>query len=61
MSARRLQVLELLSHGLSNREIALRLQCSEETVKSHLKHITKELGARNRTHIVGLAFRKGLL
>lgn len=46
---KQLQVLEELPAGRSNREIAARLNMSEETVRSHMKEILARLGVRNRT------------
>ena len=54
-------MLELISEGLGNREISDRLSLSEETVKSHIRHILAKLQARSRAHAVALAFRKKLI
>lgn len=48
LSAREEQVLGLLSHGLSNKEIAFRLSLSEKTVKYYLTHVLIKLKVRNR-------------
>ncbi|MEO4001451.1 response regulator transcription factor [Mesorhizobium sp. CAU 1732] len=48
LTEREEQVLKLLSHGLSNKEIAYRLQLSEKTVKYYLTHVLKKLRLRNR-------------
>ncbi len=61
VTARELDVLELISAGLGNREIGERLFLSEETVKSHIRHILAKLQARSRAHAVALAFRHGLI
>lgn len=61
LSARELQVVELLADGLSNVEIGERLFLSELTVKAHLRRIGFKLGIGDRTGIVGTAFRSGLL
>ena len=49
---KQLLVLEELPAGRSNREIAVRLGISEETVRSHMKEILARLGVRNRTESV---------
>jgi DNA-binding NarL/FixJ family response regulator len=60
-SAREIEVLQLVSHGLVNREIGNRLFLSEETVKSHVRHILAKLQARSRAHAVAVGFRRGLI
>lgn len=42
------KILELMTHGMTNREIALCLCRSEFTVKTHVEHILAKTGARNR-------------
>jgi DNA-binding NarL/FixJ family response regulator len=49
LTARQEQVLRLMADGATNAEIANRLVVSEHTVKSHVKHILRELGVANRT------------
>lgn len=60
-TARELEVLQLISDGLANREIGTRLFLSEETVKSHVRHILAKLTARSRAHAVALGLRRGLI
>jgi DNA-binding NarL/FixJ family response regulator len=48
LTAREMQIMELVSTGLSNRELAERLRISEGTVKVHLHHIFQKLSIRNR-------------
>jgi DNA-binding NarL/FixJ family response regulator len=60
-TARETQVLQLVSEGLVNREIGDTLFLSEETVKSHVRHILAKLQARSRAHAVAVGFRRGLL
>jgi DNA-binding NarL/FixJ family response regulator len=43
------EVLELLSHGLSNREIAARLVLSAKTLEHHVSQVLGKLGLRNRS------------
>jgi DNA-binding NarL/FixJ family response regulator len=60
-TAREIEVLQLVSEGLVNREIGDKLFLSEETVKSHVRHILAKLQARSRAHAVAVGFRRGLL
>ena len=61
LSARELEVLELIAAGHSNKAIGSRLSINEETVKGHVKNILAKLGARDRTHAATMAFRRGIL
>ncbi len=58
---REVQVLQLISEGLVNREIGKVLFLSEETVKSHVRHLLAKLQARSRAHAVAIGFRRGIL
>ena len=58
---RELEVLQLISDGLANREIGTRLFLSEETVKSHVRHLLAKLRARSRAHAVAVGLRRGLI
>jgi DNA-binding NarL/FixJ family response regulator len=60
-TAREIEVLQLISEGLVNREIGKMLFLSEETVKSHVRHLLAKLQARSRAHAVAVGFRRGLL
>ena len=60
-TARETEVLQLVSDGLVNREIGHRLFLSEETVKSHVRHLLAKLQARSRAHAVAIGFRRGLI
>ena len=51
LTARQRQIAELIRQGLSNREIAARLDLTEGTVKLHVSAILKRLAARNRTDV----------
>ena len=46
-----MKVVEAVGHGFANKQIACRLNLSENTVKVHLRHIMKKLNVRNRTQI----------
>jgi DNA-binding NarL/FixJ family response regulator len=61
LSPREQEVLELLSEGLSNGEIAVRLGISRHTAKFHVNAILDKLGATTRTEAVVLAARGGIL
>lgn len=61
LSTRELEVLQLVSEGHSNSEIAGRLHISQATVKSHLIHIFDKLGVSDRTAAVTVALRRGIL
>ncbi len=61
LSAREHQVLELLAHGISNKDIARHLSIGDETVKTHVAHILSKLEARDRTHAVAIALRNGII
>ena len=61
ISARELEVLELVARGASNRDAAARLFISEATVKTHLVHIYAKLGVNDRAAAVTEAFDRGLL
>ena len=60
-TARKVEVLQLISDGLVNREIGQRLFLSEETVKSHVRHLLAKLQARSRAHAVAVGFRRGII
>jgi DNA-binding NarL/FixJ family response regulator len=61
LSAREIEVLNRVANGDRNREIGTKLFIAEETVKVHLKHIMSKLGAKDRTHAVTIAARRGFL
>jgi DNA-binding NarL/FixJ family response regulator len=61
LSPRELEVLEALASGLSNKGVAELIGIAEETVKNHVKSILAKLGAKDRTHAVSIAFRRGIL
>jgi DNA-binding CsgD family transcriptional regulator len=61
LSARELEVVQLVSHGATNREVARRLGISPKTVEYHLSGAFRALGAGNRTEAVQLARRARLL
>lgn len=61
LSMREIQVIRELASGGSNKEIALALGISENTVKAHLKSILAKLPARDRTEAVTVALQRGII
>jgi DNA-binding NarL/FixJ family response regulator len=61
LTVRELEVLRLVTAGRRNKEIALELGISENTVKYHLRNILEKLHAQSRTEVATRALREGLL
>jgi DNA-binding NarL/FixJ family response regulator len=61
LSPREVEVLSLVSRGLSNQKIAENLGISAETVKSHIRHIMKKLVVNDRTQAAVKALKRGLI
>jgi DNA-binding NarL/FixJ family response regulator len=61
LGRREREVLTLIGSGLTNREIAERLELGEETVKTHLERVYAKLGVSRRAEAVAAAHRLGLL
>lgn len=61
LSLRELDVLKAVAAGNSNRRVASELGVTEDTIKSHMKSIMSKLAARDRTHAVMIAVRRGIL
>ena len=61
LTAREREILQLLADGMSNVEVATRLFISQETVKSHVRHILAKLEADTRTHAVAIALRESII
>jgi DNA-binding NarL/FixJ family response regulator len=61
LTAREIEVLQLLAFGHTNRDIAGRLFISPDTVKTHLEHIFEKLGASDRTAAVAEALRRQII
>ncbi|WP_270354179.1 response regulator [Microbacterium testaceum] len=61
LSVREIEVLQLVSRGASNAEVAARLHITDATVKSHLAHVFSKLGVTSRTAAVASARGLGIL
>ena len=61
LTGREREILQLLADGMSNADVAQRLFISQETVKSHVRHILTKLEADTRTHAVAIALREAII
>lgn len=61
VSEREAQVLRLAADGNSNKQIAFTLGIGEETVKTHMRNVLEKLGARDRSHAITIALRRGII
>ncbi|HEX2906747.1 MAG TPA: response regulator transcription factor [Phototrophicaceae bacterium] len=59
LSPREMEILQFVTHGLSNKEIALKLRISQQTVKNHMTSILKKLNVEDRTQAAVNALRRG--
>lgn len=61
LSPRELEILHLLVNGLSNKQMAEHLVLSEETVKTHMRHIMEKLRVHDRTQAAVAALQRGII
>ena len=61
LSAREVEVLNLIVHGQSNKQIAFALSIAEHTVKNHVKSILSKLGVDDRTQAATIAIERGII
>ena len=61
LTAREVEVLGLVAGGNANKEIAVQLSLTEETVKSHIRNILAKLRANDRTHAVAIGVKRGII
>lgn len=61
LTSREQEILKLVAQGLGNKSIARTLYISENTVKTHMRHILEKLNLRNRAEAAAYAVRAGLV
>jgi two-component system, NarL family, response regulator len=61
LSAREVEVLELIVQGMANKQIAYALNIAEHTVKNHVKNILSKLGVQDRTQAATAAIQRGII
>jgi DNA-binding NarL/FixJ family response regulator len=61
LTQREREILQLLADGMSNADVAQQLFISQETVKSHVRHILAKLEAETRTQAVAIALREAMI
>jgi len=61
LTGRELQILEMLAHGSTNKQIAQALEISDNTVRHHVNNIMDKLQVSDRTEAVAIAIRRGVL
>jgi DNA-binding NarL/FixJ family response regulator len=61
LSSRQRDILESLTRGLTNNEIAMQFEISPESVKTHIAKLFEKIGAGNRSEAVSIALRRHLL
>jgi DNA-binding NarL/FixJ family response regulator len=61
LTGREIEVLQLISQGLANKQIALELNISEHTVKFHLSSLYAKLGVSSRTEAIRAGTQRGLI
>jgi NarL family two-component system response regulator LiaR len=61
LTSRELEILKLTAKGISNKDIALRLDLSPRTIKGHIAGILTKLNATSRTEAVNIGLRKGII
>lgn len=61
LTSREVEVLQLVARGLGNKEVGEILGTAAGTVKAHVQSILSKLDAKDRTHAVALAIRRGII
>ncbi|MFA5377180.1 MAG: LuxR C-terminal-related transcriptional regulator [Dehalococcoidia bacterium] len=61
LTPRQIEILELVRDGLTNKEIASKLEVAEASIKCHITNIHVKLNARDRTQAVVIALRRHII
>jgi DNA-binding NarL/FixJ family response regulator len=61
LTSREIEVLRLIAAGNRNKDVAVKLLISEDTVKVHMRHIMEKLSAVDRTQAVAIGVRRGII
>jgi ligand-binding sensor domain-containing protein/DNA-binding NarL/FixJ family response regulator/signal transduction histidine kinase len=61
LSAREVEVIELIAQGLRNKDVGKAMGVTEETIKVHVRHIMNKLNVQDRTEAVTVAMRRGII
>ena len=61
LTAREVEVLQMMARGMSNAEIATELFVSETTIKTHVAHVLAKIGVRDRVQAVVYAYESGVV
>ena len=61
LTSREVQIVELIAQGFRNKQIANALEISEETVAVHMRNIFAKLGVQDRTAVLAVAVKRGLI
>ena len=61
LTDREIEILELLTEGMNNQDMANQLYISENTVKNHIRSILDKLSVQNRTHALVKALKKEIV
>lgn len=61
LTKRHVEILQCLTFGFSNPEIAKSLGTAVKTIENHIRTILERLGAKNRTHAVVIALKYGIV
>lgn len=61
LTDKQIKLVQLLTRGLTYREIAAQLELKESTIKYHVKEILSKLGLPNRTQLIAYALREGFI
>lgn len=61
LTPRQVEILQLLTKGYRDRRVAVELGIAHNTIHAHMRNILYALGARNRTHAVAIALRRGII